>query len=83
MNKIPAISWMKMIAIVSIHLCLIGWIIYVHRAAIGSRASGCWSYMAEGYGECEGFVLDVWNKIPAFDQLKEDFINILKLKPFN
>ena len=82
MNKIPPVSWMKMIAIVSIHLCLVGWVIYVYRAPIGSGASTCWSYLSERYGECEGFVVDVWNKVPSFDELKEGFIDILKLKPF-
>lgn len=73
---------MKMIALVSIHLCLVGWVIYIYRAPIGGCLSvGC-GYMAEGYGACEQFVVDAWNSVPSFDQLRDGFIGILKLEPF-
>ncbi len=71
-----------MIVLVSIHLCLVGWVIYIYRAPIGSCFSIVCGYMAEGYDACESFVVDVWNKIPSYGQLREGFIDILKLKPF-
>ena len=82
MNKIPATSWLKMIAIVSIHLCLVGWIGYIHREPIGNFAATTWGYITDGYGACERFVVGVWSSVPSYDQLRDGFIGILKLEPF-
>ena len=82
MNKIPTISWIKMVTVVSIHLCLVGWVIYCYREPVINCSAACWGYVTVAYESCANYVAGVWEKIPSLEQLTEGFINILKLKPF-
>ena len=82
MNKIPAISWMKMIAIVSIHLCIVGSIVYYYRAPVISCASIGWEYVTDAYNSCASYASNAWDKMPSPQQLVDGFIGILKLEPF-
>ena len=82
MNKIPASSWIKMAAIVSIHLWIVGWGLYCFREPIGNFASVCWGGMVASYDCCAGFLSDAWEKVPSPEQLVDGFIRILKLEPF-
>ncbi len=82
MNKIPAVSWMKMTAIVSIHLCIVGWVVYCYREPVGNCASTGWGYVTDAYNSCAGYVTTAWEKLPSAEKLVDGFIGILKLEPF-
>ncbi|MBQ7177754.1 MAG: hypothetical protein IJS08_10100 [Victivallales bacterium] len=82
MRKIPVTSWIKMFVVVSIHLYIVGVIIYYYREPIINYSTAGWGYVMVAYGSCVNFVEDVWETIPSLDQLSDGFFNILKLKPF-
>lgn len=82
MNKIPLASWVKMITIVSIHLCIVGSVIYYYREPVFDCTSTGWSYVTDAYRCCASHVGNAWEKMPSPQQLLDGFIGILKLEPF-
>ena len=82
MNKIPAGSWIKMIAIVSIHLYIVGLIVYRYREPVISCASTSWGYVTDAYYSCASYACSAWDKMPSPQQLVDGFVGILKLEPF-
>lgn len=82
MNKIPAVSWMKMISIVSIHLCIVGWIVYCYREPVINCAVTGWGYVTDAYNSCAAYAVNAWEKVPSVEKLVDGFIGILKLEPF-
>ena len=82
MNKIPAVSWMKMITIVSIHLGIVGWVAYCYQEPVINCAITGWDYVTGAYNSCAEYAVNTWEKVPSVEELVDGFVGILKLKPF-